>query len=152
MYAVPYNCLSIRRRVPLVEKELLTRPKHLNTPPVTFCSIHVAQYLVFCVTCFRSIIVLFLWSLYCLSVFVWRLLVSLNSSFNILDMYIIIYNTQGMYALILNYINCSILSTSTDTSTEIKELFNLWSLVYGNVDIELSAHDAFLELPSKSND
>jgi hypothetical protein len=67
-------------------------------------------------------------------------------------MYIIIYNTQGMYALILNYINCSILSTSTDTSTEIKELFNLWSLVYGNVDIELSAHDAFLELPSKSND
>ena len=36
MYAVPYYCLSIRRRVPLVEKELLTRPKHLNTPPVTF--------------------------------------------------------------------------------------------------------------------
>ena len=63
-------------------------------------------------------------------------------------MYIIIYNTQGMHVLTLNYIICSILSTSTDISTEIKELFNLWSLVYENVDIKLSAHDAFLELPS----
>ena len=55
-----HSCLINRfetrlsRRVPLVEKELLTLPEHLRSPPV-FSGVRVKRYLVLCV-CFVDVV------------------------------------------------------------------------------------------------
>jgi hypothetical protein len=75
--------LTITRWVSPVEQELLTLPKHLNSPPV-FSGVRVARSLVFCVMFCRSLFVLlsfFLWPLCWLS-FDWRLLITLLISSN----------------------------------------------------------------------
>jgi hypothetical protein len=66
----PNSCLitgivtRLTRRMPVVEKELLTLPEHLSSPPV-FNGVHVTRSLVLCV-CFVDLFVL-------LSFFFWPL-------------------------------------------------------------------------------
>jgi hypothetical protein len=63
---VPFVVITIRsfvtrvnRRVPHVERELLTLPEHLNSPLV-FSGVRVARSFVFCVMFCRSLFVLYL--------------------------------------------------------------------------------------------
>ena len=73
----------VTRRVSLVEQEMFTLPHHLSSPPV-FSEVLVARSLVFCAMFCRSLFVLFcfFWSLYYLSFFDLRLLISIYVSSN----------------------------------------------------------------------
>jgi hypothetical protein len=66
----------VTRRVPLVEQELPTLPEHLSLSPV----FSVARYLVFCVVFCRSLLVIFLLSLFCLYSFDLRILITSSNS------------------------------------------------------------------------
>ena len=71
--------LAVTRRKALEEQESITLPGYLRPPPV-FNGIRFAPYSVFfCVLCCRSMLVLltfFFSSLYCVSFFDWRLLIT----------------------------------------------------------------------------
>ena len=75
-------CLTIKRRVPLVEQELLAFPKHMIPFPV-FSGVRVAQSYVFSVVFCISLFVLFSFFIYlwhCISFLDVRLLVTSNFS------------------------------------------------------------------------
>ena len=55
--------------------ELLTLPEHLRLSPV-FSGVRVTQTLIVCVVLCRSLCVIFIWSIYCLSYFDLRLLMN----------------------------------------------------------------------------
>ena len=69
----------VTRQMPLVEQELLTVPKHLSSA-AGFSGLGVAQSLVFCVVFRRSLFVLFILPLYCLSFDLWFLITPLVSA------------------------------------------------------------------------
>jgi hypothetical protein len=97
--------LTVTRRVPLVEQELLTLSEHLGSPPV-LSGVRVARSLIFCVMFCSSLFVLFLWPLCCLCFFDLRLLitsfVSLIFSYNTASFHselwgIWVHNTSYVY-------------------------------------------------------
>ena len=57
-------CLTLSRRVLLVQQELLSLPEHMSSPPV-FSGVRVDQSLAFCRSLFVLLSFLF-WSLFCL--------------------------------------------------------------------------------------
>ena len=102
---------NVTRRVSLVEQELLTLPKHLNSPPV-FGGVHVTPSLVFiCLFC-RSLFVLLyfvFWPLYCLFFFDIRILitplVSSISSYNKKHKCVLLIFIKSFLPFFLNKIN-----------------------------------------------
>ena len=71
--------IRVTRRVTLVDRELLTLPEHMSSPPV-FSRVRVARSLVFCVVFCRSLFVLlsvFFWPLCCLSSYDLRILITI---------------------------------------------------------------------------
>ena len=86
-------CLTVTRRVSLVEQELLTLPEHLSPPPVLVMFVFLDLF-VFCVVFCRSLFVLLSFFFFPLSVDLRILITPLvfsNSSYIIFDKYSIIH-------------------------------------------------------------